>query len=185
LVALEIQKYVIFASHTTGNPRTLRVPGTGVKSFWSDGGSSFCITAGSSVALVNGTFAHGLDSRALRVNGLRTSVFIKQCRFQGNDVTPGKREGGALYVDDTARVDILSSSFIGNTSEQGGAITARGSSHVNMMSEKALGKCRRSAACLECSSPASSVRHDRQSDCTAAVARTRAIADMRLTYVPP
>jgi hypothetical protein len=113
---------------------------TALQSLWPDGGSTLCITAGSNVALVNGTFLQGLDMRPLRIYGRGTTAVIKQCRFQGNTVAPSGSDGGALVVADTAKVTILSSSFISNAADVGGAVVAEGSAQVNLTSEKTPGE---------------------------------------------
>lgn len=107
---------------------------TGIKGVTVQGGSALCITGGSSVALVNGTFANGSDMRPVRILEEGTTVLIKQCRFQSNTVVPSKRYGGAVMVMGTARVNILSSSFIDNSADSGGAIMVQGSAQVNVTS---------------------------------------------------
>lgn len=113
---------------------------TGMKSSLSEGGTSLCITGGSKVALVNGTFVQALDMRPVRVHGTGTTVSIKQCMFRENSVTPSTRNGGALSVRDSAEVAIDSSSFIRNKAEFGGAITADHNAMVKLTAGQGTGE---------------------------------------------
>lgn len=111
---------------------------TGIRASTPEGGSSLCITGGSNVAVVDGTFVQGRDMRPVRVVGDGTTALLKQCRFQGNSVAQSKRHGGALMMAYTTKVTVLSCSFVGNSAESGGAIMVQGSAQLNLTSGQAL-----------------------------------------------
>ena len=116
---------------------------TGIKAATKEGSSAVCISGGSRVSLVNGTFSRGLDMRPVQVTGNGTTVLIRQSRFNGNNVAPSGMFGGALVVTDTAKVTIHSSSFLANKAFDGGAVAAGERAQVNLTSDKAAGSGKR------------------------------------------